>query len=156
MPHRRDDIRKLIVNSLKDKTLAKGNVFNWRLRPVQNENDIPCINVIIPEEQVDEISGAGDLIYRKSEIYLIIYSSVSNHEDTICDAITKQVESILNNLSNHDFNLKYKRMEIGTENLSTKVLLSCALIYECTYQTDETKEALAEDFNNLSIEVTHG
>lgn len=156
MPHRRDEIRKLIVEAMRDKTIVKNNVFNWRMRPVQNEHDIPCINVLIPEEMALEESGAGDLIYRQCDVYLIIYSAVSHHDDIVCDVIAKQIETILNNLSNGEFNFKYKKMEIGTENLSTKVLVSCALIYECIYATPESKQIDGQGFNSLSIEVKNG
>ncbi len=158
MPHRRDDIRKIIVGALKHKTLANENVFNWRLRPVQNENCLPCISVLIPEETMIEISGAEDLIHRKSEVYIIIHSTISNshQEDNMCDEIARQVETVMNRLNEKDFLFKYKKMEISTENLSTKVLILCALQYECSYFTKENPQTHTDNFKQLSIEVAHG
>ncbi len=155
LPHRRDEIRKIIVDSLKNKTLAKENVFNWRLRPVQNEHSLPCISVLIPEETIIEISGAEDLIHRKSEVYVIIYCTISNHEDNMCDEIARQVEIVMNNLNTKYFLFKYKKMEISTENLSTKALILCALTYECSYFTKENIEIHTDNFKQLSIEVTN-
>ncbi len=157
MPHRRDEIRKILVDALKNKTLAKENVFNWRIRPVQSEHSLPCISVLIPEEIVIEISGAEDLIHRKSEVYIIIHSTIfnSNHEDNMCDEIARQAEIVMNNLNTKDFLFKYKKMEISTENLSTKALILCALQYECGYFTKEDAQIHTDTFKQLSIEVTN-
>lgn len=134
----------------------KENVFNWRIRPVQHDNSLPCICVVIPEEKVIEIAGAGDLIQRQADVYVVIYNSAGNHDDNMCDAIAKQVEEILNNLRSPTFIFKYKKTEISTENSSTKILISCALHYECNYDTKEALEINAEKFTQLSIEVPHG
>lgn len=153
MPHKRDDIRKIIVDALKHKTLAKDNVFNWRIRPIQNEHSLPCISILIPEERVLEISGAGDLIQREADIYIVIYNTVANNEDNMSDEIARQVETIMNNLNLKYFNFHYKKMEISTENLSTKILILTSLHYNCNYFTKECQTINLDEFEKLSIEV---
>ncbi len=156
MPHKRDEIRKLIVDALIHKTHAKENVFNWRIRPVQNEHTLPCISVVIPEERVLEISGAGDLIHRNADVYLVIYNTVAHNEDNMCDEIARKVEYLMNNLNSKKFILNYKKMEISTENLSTKILILCSLHYECSYFTKEIQELGIKELEQISIGVING
>ncbi len=153
MPHRRDEIRKILIDALKNKTLAKDHVFNWRIRPVQQEHSLPCISIVIPEERALEISAAGDLIHRQADVYLVIYSTLSNHEENISDEIARQIEGILNKFNLKEFNFQYKKMEISTENLSSKILILTSLQYECSYFTKETQQIDGENFEKLSIEV---
>ena len=156
MPHKRDEIRKIIVHSLMNKTNVKENVFNWRIRPVQNDHSLPCISVVIPEEKVLEISAAGDFIQRQSDVYIVIYHSAGHNDDNMCDELSRQVERILNNLDSEYFDFKYKKTEISTENLSTKILILCTLHYECIYNTYESKEIKTDDLEQISIEVANG
>lgn len=156
MPHRRDEIRKILVDALMDKTFVKENVYNWRIRPVQNEKNLPCISVYIPDETVLEISGAQDLIHRNAQVYILIYNSISHHEDNISDEVSRQIEGIVNVLDSKDFNFKYNKTELFTENLSTKLLILTSLHYECSYFTKEFKKIDADNFEQLSIEVPHG
>ena len=156
MPHKRDEIRRFLVESLKNKTPVKDNVFNWRIRPIQNDNELPCISVIIPDETAMEISGAQDLIHRNAEVYIVIYNTVSHKDDNMCDELAKQVEAVLNNLNHKEFLFKYKKMQISTDNQSTKILIQCSLIYECLYFTKECPEINTDNFSQLSIEVSHG
>jgi hypothetical protein len=153
VPHRRDEIRKILIDALKNKTLAKDHVFNWRIRPVQQEHSLPCISIVIPEERALEISAAGDLIHRQADVYLVIYSTLSNHEENISDEIARQIEGILNKFNLKEFNFQYKKMEISTENLSSKILILTSLQYECSYFTKETQQIDGENFEKLSIEV---
>ena len=156
MPHKRDEIRKIIVDALIHKTNVKENVFNWRIRPVQHDHNLPCISVVIPEERALEISGAGHFIQRQSDVYIVIYHSAGHNDDNMCDEISRQVERILNNLNSRYFDFKYKKTEISTENSSSKILILCSLHYECIYNTRETQEIRADDLEQISIEVTNG
>ncbi len=155
MPHRRDEIRKILVDALKGKTLAKDNVYNWRIRPVQNEKDYPSISVMIQEESATEISGAEDLIHRKAHVCILAYTSISNSDDNISDELVRQVEAIINTIDSKDFSFKYHKSEIFTENSSTKVLILSSLNYECSYFTEEIKEINADNLEQLSIEVNN-
>ena len=153
MPHRRNEIRKILVDALKNKTLAKEHVDNWRMRPVQNECHLPCISVVTPEEKATEISPFGDFISRQTEIIIDIYSATKNNEDILCDEIAAQVESIVNSINNTDFDFKYKKTVFTTEGISQKVLMICSLIYECNYNTYEQAKIEADDLEEISIEV---
>ena len=156
MAHKRDEIRKIIVDALKNKTLAGENVFNWKLRPIEIEH-LPCISVIIPEETATEISGGGDLIHRRAEVYVIIYNAALNNNDNMSDEISRQVEFIMNNLNQKDFSFKYQKMEINQDKISMKSLISCALQYQCNYFTEEKEPIETNDLEELSIEVCqHG
>ena len=152
MAHRRDEIRKIIVNQLKNKTLAKENVFNWRLKPIQSE-PMPCITVIIPKEEIISLSGCGNLLKRKADIEIMIYNSISSHEDNMCDEISREVETLMYSIKEKDFQFELNSMEIFTESHSTRFMIMCLLKYECTYNSIEIVTQKYDEFSNLSIEV---
>ena len=158
MPHRRDEIRKYIVDNLKHKTSLKENVFNWRVDPVESEapNSLPCLSVLIPEERAIEADSSGSLIQREADIVIVIYNSIKNERDMMSDVVAREVEKIMNQLNHKDFNFEYKKMDMTTENMARRLLLLCCLHYECRYYTKEIpllNEEDLDDFENLSVEI---
>lgn len=154
MPHRRDEIRKYVVDSLFDKTLCHKNVFDWRIRTVQNDHFFPFISVLTPKETITETSGNPLLLKREAELCVVISLLLGNHDENRVDEIVRQVEQIINNLNHPEFHFESKATEYSTENSTLKAQIFCCISYNCIYYTEEAKETDSEKLQNISISVT--
>ena len=156
MPNRRREIRKIIVDKLLNKTAANDRVFDFRIRAVQNENLMPCINCIIREEKVFEMTSNQQLLRREAEIKLTISALLAQDENNI-DDICVQVEKIMNSINSNDFLFKLHDTEYFYDSLTTRIMIACTMTYICEYYTEEINEIILDDLEDISIGVVnHG
>ena len=152
MGNRREEIRDLVVNAIREKNIVK-EVFNWRVRPLQDDEVFPSISVNIPHERVDYQTSGRDLTARESTLSILIFETFKRSEKNKCDEICSVVETAIANINSSEFDFKYKKMSVETENLSTKILLICELEYSVCYWTADIPEPESDDLNEISMEV---
>jgi len=156
MSHRRDEIRKYIIDVLIDKTDAKERVYDSRFTPFQHDKYFPCISIITQKEIGQNESYNPCLIKRRAHLTIAVMTKQSEGGFENTDKILFQIENIINNINHTNFTFEYESTESDVSVSVTPASVITTLNYICTYYTDETKNACGENLEILSLEVPHG
>lgn len=91
--HKRQQIRKAVVQLLQGKTAAEDRVFSSREVPWR-QVDLPAISVFTSEETA-ELLGGGDVLTREAKLEVFACVSASAEADDQIDSLAEEIEKAM-------------------------------------------------------------
>ncbi|MBX9838743.1 MAG: hypothetical protein K2X69_10590 [Silvanigrellaceae bacterium] len=119
MTHKRIEIKKLLKDSIINKTECKENIYVHNFLTFDDDIDFPAIGIYISsEEKIEDVHPRGSI--RDTEVNFVIYNRLNNPDnDNSSDIIANQIEEQIANIKIKGFEIRYIKTSYDSRNTET-------------------------------------
>lgn len=163
MAHKRDTIRKQVVQVLSGQTAAGTRVFANRVKPFMSNgwtSELPAIVVYTLDEQADIFNDAPREYRRTVQVMVEIQAAADEALDDVLDDIADRVELLLmrdDTLAGTVNDLKMARTRMALKEQGETLIGACMIQFDAEYldrRPDDAFNATLPDMTTLSTEYS--
>jgi len=154
MNHRKE-IRKKIVEMLKNETGVKDRVYSNRVIPI-GSYQLPAISIYTRSETLRIINDSPRQYERALQLVVDIAASATSDLDDVIDDLAIQVEKVMEHnkaLDNLVSDITLTETEIGIDSNADKLIGVASLVYEVKYCSEIELQKLSNQLDNLNINL---
>lgn len=144
MAHKRKLIREEIVALLKSglSLVSSGNVYESRVEPIFESSRIPAVAVYTREETAQSFDSPGRIYHRTLSLAVEILVQGNSDSDDSIDAISEEIEAVLNaseNFRSENYHaIEYTGTEVAFIAEGRVPKAAARLNYNIEYETEES------------------
>lgn len=144
MAHKRKLIREEIVAALKNglTLVASGSIYESRVEPIFDHSTLPAIAVYTREETAQSLNDHHKLYSRQLSLAVEILVRANENTDDDIDAISEEIEAVLNSVqyerSNNYQAIEYTGTDVAFIAEGRVPKAAARLTYQIEYETQET------------------